>query len=181
VEILFVIVGVVFVAFVAMRFLAGVTPSKLGQHAKAVGFRAQHGTLGNFTLVAKNITYCCEAVREAVSGQEEPLYWLWGAGMATQQYRFAGQITEEQLLRVLEVHEVNFVDFVTELIILELAADAPDLPRHEVAAATRAKRAAIARAIDQARAEFPTSNTDLAQSARMGAMLFAGMGESGDG
>lgn len=126
----------------------------------------------NFTLIAKNITYCCEAIKQEFPNEKKLTRWLWGAGLATQQYRLAGQILLKDLLTVIMENESDFGAIVTKLIILELAADSPQISFNDITEITLSKRPEIIRAIEEAKKEFPNVNNELAQCARLGAKCF---------
>ncbi|MBA3018708.1 MAG: hypothetical protein KJ550_06515 [Proteobacteria bacterium] len=129
-------------------------------------------TPDNFTLIAKNITYCCEAIKQEFPSEKKLTRWLWGMGLATQQYRLAGQISLKDLLTVIMENESDFETIVTKLIILELDADSPQISLEEITEITLSKRPEIIRAIEEAKKEFSSTDNVLAQYARLGAKCF---------
>ena len=170
--ILIIIIAIVVLVLWA-KSKSGTGPSAIDQIAYASRIRSQMGGADNFTLIAKNITYCYEAIKAELPTSEEPLIWLWCAGMATQGYRMKGAISEADLLKVLDDHYDDFTEFVSAIIVLEMAHDNSFMSRSTIVESTISKRMVIERAIREARVEFPTASNDMAQGAILQAKVLA--------
>jgi hypothetical protein len=135
--------------------------------------RIRFGESNNFTLIAKNVTYCYLAVKEQMPTTKEEELWLFGAGIATDQFRRAGLISSRGLADAVETTYPDFLQFVSYIIVLEFVGTQKNISVKQIHEATVSKKAAIEKAIERAKKEFVYSNDLLITNAKLMASLYA--------
>lgn len=132
-----------------------------------------HGVRDSLGFAVKNITYCCEAMREEFPNAREefpndPEYLcvLWGVGMATQRYRLAGRMPLEDIDALCAQHKDNFLGLVTEVVTREFVIDSPFISPNAVRLMILERYDDIFKYINDAQKEFPWKKNALIEQAR---------------